>query len=112
MRKSATSGFGTAAVPSSPGSWLDVEDLATAEICSEEMVRISQSIRRIHLQFREALLERSRESALCATSSMSPTKELVRQQWAFSPNGAQEEVEHYFFDLKDVTAIGDKSGQT
>jgi hypothetical protein len=134
MRKSTISGFGATTAPSGPGAWLDLEDIATAEISSEDpqhpfeqalrtdtangwrasapgrqMVRIHfdspQSIRRINLQFREERVERSQEIALFATSSTSVRKELVRQQWVFSPKGAQEEVEDYFFDLKDVTAI-------
>jgi hypothetical protein len=134
MRKSTISGFGTTTIPSSPGSWLNLENIATAEISSEDpqhpfeqalrtdtangwrastpgrqMVRIHfdspQSIRRINLQFREERVERSQEIALFATSSVSARKELVRQQWVFSPKGAQEEIEDYFFDLKDVTAI-------
>jgi hypothetical protein len=42
---------------------------------------------------------------LFATAQNSPRKELVRQQWVFSPRGATTELEDYFFDLKGVTAI-------
>lgn len=63
------------------------------------------SIHRIRLQFREERVERSQEIALFASFVDKPRKELVRQQWVFSPKGATTEVEDYFFDLKDVTSI-------
>jgi hypothetical protein len=42
---------------------------------------------------------------LIATFDGGPARELVRQQWTFSPNGAMTEEETYFFDLKSVTSI-------
>jgi hypothetical protein len=134
MRKAPISGFGISSGLSSPGSWLDIEQAATAELSSEDpqhpferalrpettdgwkasspgpqLIRLRfdspQSIRRIHLQFREGEVSRSQEIALFATSKTSPRKELVRQQWVFSPQGATTEVEDYFFHLNDVTAL-------
>jgi hypothetical protein len=134
MRKAPISGFGTSSGLSSPGSWLDIEKIATAELSSEDpehpferalrtdtatgwraldpgpqLIRLRfdspQAIRRIYLQFREEEVNRSQEIALFATSKMSPRKELVRQQWVFSPQGATTEVENYFFDLSDVTVL-------
>ena len=134
MRKVAISGFGTSSGLSSPGSWLDIAKAATAELSSEDpqhpfeqalrtdtangwkashpgpqLIRLRfdspQSIRRIHLQFREEEVNRSQEIALFATSKTSPRKELVRQQWVFSPQGATTEVEDYFFNVNDVTAL-------
>jgi hypothetical protein len=55
--------------------------------------------------FREQEVSRSQEIALFATSKTLPRKELVRQQWVFSPQGATTEVEDYFFDLSEVTAL-------
>jgi hypothetical protein len=134
MRKASIPGFGTSSGLSSPGSWKDIEKTATAELSSEDprhpferalrietadgwkasdpgpqLIRLRfdspQSIKRIHLQFREEEVNRSQEIALFATSNTSPRKELVRQQWVFSPQGATTEVEDYFFNLTDVTAL-------
>jgi hypothetical protein len=134
MRKAPISGFGTSSGLSSPGSWLDIEKSATAELSSEDpvhpferalrtettdgwrafdpgpqLIRLRfdspQSIKRIHLHFREEEVNRSQEIALFAVSTTSPRKELVRQQWVFSPQGATAEVEDYFFDLNGITAL-------
>jgi hypothetical protein len=134
MRKAPISGFGTDSSLSAVGSWLDIEKVTTAELSSEDpqhpfegalrtdtangwkasvpgpqLIRLRfdqpQSIKRIHLEFREEQVDRSQETALFATFNGSPRKELVRQQWVFSPRGATTEVEDYFFDLKDVTAL-------
>ena len=134
MRKSMISGFGVSSGLSRAGSWLDLEKVATAELSSEDpqhpfeqalrtdtvdgwrasapgpqLIRLCfdspQSVRRIHLQFREERVDRSQEIALFATSKTSPRKELVRQQWVFSPRAATTEIEDYFFELKDVTVL-------
>ena len=134
MRKSTLADFGSAIGLSAPGLWLDLEKLATAELSSEDpqhpfeqALRVDtvegwraskpgpqlmrfrfdspQSVRRIHLQFREDHVDRAQEIALFATTKTSPRKELVRQQWVFSPRGATTEVEDYFFDLKDLTIL-------
>jgi hypothetical protein len=134
MRKVPIPGFGITTGLSSPGSWLDIEKAATAELSSEDpqhpferalrtetangwkasspgpqLIRLRfdspQSIKRVHLQFREVAVNRSQEIALFATSKTSLRKELVRQQWVFSPQGATTEVEDYFFDLAEVTAL-------
>jgi hypothetical protein len=134
MRKVPISGFGTSSGMSAAGSWLDLDKLASAELSSEDpqhpfedalktdgasgwkastpgpqLIRLRfddpQSVRRIHLQFREEQVDRSQEFALFATLNGSPRKELVRQQWVFSPQGATTEVEDYFFDLRSVTGL-------
>ena len=134
MRKTSISGFGTTCGLSAQGTWLDLEQLATAELSSEDpehpfeqalrldhvggwrasspgpqLIRLRfdtpQSIRRIHLQFREELVKRSQEIALFATTEGSPRKELVRQQWVFSPEGSPTEVEDYFFQLDNLTLV-------
>jgi len=119
---------------SSLSSWLDLDKIARVELTSEdpehpfeEALRTDTSqgwkastpgpqvlrlhfdealrISRIHLRFREESVERSQEIALIATFDGGPARELVRQQWTFSPNGAMTEEETYFFDLKSVTSI-------
>jgi hypothetical protein len=133
MRKAPISGFGNSSLKSS-GSWLDLEEIATAELSSEDpqhpfeaalqsdstsgwkasapgpqLLRLRfdgpQPVRRIHLQFREEAVNRSQEIALYATSNTFPRRELVRQQWTFSPHGSTTETEDYSFDLDDVTIL-------
>lgn len=134
MRKSSIPGFGVNRGISSAGSWLDIEAIASAELSSEnphypfeqalradtedgwkasepgpQLIRLRfdhpQSIKRIHLRFREQDVDRSQEIALFATFSGSPRKELVRQQWVFSRSGATTEVEDYYFDLKELSVL-------
>jgi hypothetical protein len=59
-------------------------------------------IRRIYLHFVEGASERSQEFSVHAGSTEGELREVVRQQFAFSPNGATEEVEDYRVDLKNV----------
>jgi len=132
MRKGPISG--TSDSLSAPVSWLDIETAVTAELSSEDpehpferalrtdtvggwrasdpgpqLIRlrfdIPQSIRHIHLEFREEEVDRSQEIALFATSKTSPRKELVRQQWAFSPHGSNVEIEDFHFDLEGVMTL-------
>ncbi|WP_187143365.1 hypothetical protein [Terriglobus albidus] len=114
--------------------WLDLEYIAHVELSSEDPeypfenalkdtslkswkaatsgvqhIKLSfdkpQAVKRIHLQFLESSLERSQEIALYAWAEDQPRKELVRQQWAFSPNGSTSETEDYYFDLRRVRSI-------
>ena len=59
-------------------------------------------IHRIYLHFVEGAKERSQEFSVHAGSTEGELREVVRQQFAFSPNGATEEVEDYRVDLKNV----------
>jgi len=114
--------------------WLDLEELTHAELSSEnpsypfenalhgggrggwrastpgpQVVRLTfdkpQSIRRIRLEFREDGQERIQEFALYATSQNLARKEVLRQQWNFSPDGSTQEVEDHPVELADVIAI-------
>ncbi len=134
MQKTIISDSETKSGLSPAGSWLDLEKIATAELSSEDgehsfehvlrpdtsngwrastpgpqIIRLcfkeAQVVRRIRLQFREERVDRTQEIALFATTQNLPGKELVRQQWVFSPRGATTEVEDYFFDLKGVLSI-------
>jgi hypothetical protein len=116
-------------------SWLDLEAMAQVELTSEDPERPiegallpngqrgwqaakpgSQSIRllfhqpqrlrRILLRFDEPATERTQEFAL----SWSPdggrsSRDLVRQQYTFSPAGSTSEVEDLNVDLPSVTAL-------
>lgn len=64
-----------------------------------------QNIRRLHLRFVEREHERAQEFLLSYACSDQPSREIVRQQWTFSPGGASEEVEDYSVDLHKVISI-------
>ncbi len=116
-------------------AWLDLEQLASAEISSEEAAHPieaalnpkqtggwraatsgSQTIRlrfdqpqplqRIHLAFREEEQPRTQEFVLRWSPDAGQSyQELVRQQYTFSPPGTSEEVEEYQVNLAGVTVL-------
>ena len=117
-----------------PDQWLNLEELASVQISSEDpsypfegalhgtqqngwkaaapgpqTIRLTfdkpRSIRRIRLEFHEDGAERSQEFAIYATTANQGRKELVRQQWTFSPGGSTSEIEDYPVKLADVIAI-------
>lgn len=119
---------------SSSDQWLDLEKLATVELSSEDssspfedalddskrtgwrasapgpqVIRLTfdepRSIRRIRLEFHEDGPERAQEFALYATTSSQGRKEVLRQQWTFSPGGSTQEIEDHRLELPDLTAI-------
>ena len=115
--------------------WLDLEHFATVEVTSEhpsfpvelaltlregsgwraaqhgqQQIRIifddPVSLQRIQLRFYEAEFERTQEFALrWLSASGGPTREIVRQQWNFSPNGSTAEIEDYPVDLHGVAVL-------
>jgi hypothetical protein len=112
--------------------WLDLQEIASAEISSEDplhpfenalqaeggwraadpgpqVIRLNfdapQFVRRIRLEFREEHKERAQEFALFATSSSNQRQEIVRQQWTFSPGGSATEVEDYSVDLPAILSL-------
>jgi hypothetical protein len=133
MRKSIVSLSKTSSSPSSDQG-LDIAQIASVEISSEDaqhpfenalqggkvggwkaadpgpqVIRLTfdhpQSIRRIRLEFREQTRERSQEFALFASSAAFQKREIVRQQWSFSPGGSAIEVEDYSVDLAGVLSL-------
>ena len=65
-----------------------------------------QTIRRIRLHFEELANARTQEFVLrSSTDGTQSFRELVRQQWNFSPEGATKEVEDYDVGLTSVTAL-------
>jgi hypothetical protein len=65
-----------------------------------------QTLHRIHLEFIETSRERTQEHALRWSSDGGRTfREIVRQQWNFSPNGATEETEDYRVALAGATLL-------
>ncbi len=121
--------------PLPDGKWLDLEHLAQVEVTSEDAAHPIESalvsgaeagwraaqpgqqtirlifdrpqwLRRIWLLFIEPDVVRAQEFAL----SWSPDggrsfKDIVRQQWNFSPPGAIREVEDYHVELSGVTQL-------
>ena len=115
--------------------WLDIEKIAVVEVTSEDdafpiesallpgkvsgwrasgtgkqTIRLlfdsPQHLQRIRLNFEELETERTQEYVL----SWSPDggqsyREIVRQQWNFSPEGATSELEDYQVDLPAVTIL-------
>ena len=73
----------------------------------EQVIRVAfrrpTSLRRIRLVFTERSIERTQEFTLSWSSHRGEThREIVRQQFNFSPAGATREVEEYEVELPDV----------
>jgi hypothetical protein len=63
------------------------------------------TIRRIQLHFVEQAAERSQEFAVMVNGDDGALKEVVRQQWNFSPQGVTEEIEDYAVALSGITLM-------
>ena len=132
MRKSIVS---PSAVTQPPISdlWRDLERIARVEISSEDeqfpiehalgkkettgwkaagtgpqLIRLHfdepLNIKRLRLHFVDNAAERSQEFAVHAGSG-TELKEVVRQQWSFSPYGSTEEIEDYTVNLSGITTL-------
>jgi len=134
MRKRISSQARRESLSAHPG-WLDLEAMAQVEVTSEDaahpiesallpvaatgwraerpgeqtirlLFEAPQRLRRIRLLFREEKEARTQEFVL----RWSPTvdglsRDVVRQQYHFSPSGATEEIEDYRVELEDVAAL-------
>jgi hypothetical protein len=128
-------GYGSRDVSAVEHGWVDLERLAQVEITSEDVGypiesalipgmglgwRAAQpgaqtirllfdeplSLRRIHLVFHEDELERTQEFVLrWSPDGGQSYREILRQQYNFSPPGAAPEVEDYDIALDGVTAL-------
>lgn len=115
--------------------WLNLETLAQVEVTSEDAVHPIESalipragsrwqaarpgpqtirllfdepqrIRRLHLVFQEDDYERTQQFVLRWSSDGGQSyREIVRQQYNFSPPGATSECEDYAVDLDGVNAL-------
>jgi hypothetical protein len=113
--------------------WLDLEKIAQVELTSEDrafpieqalgrvvtagwrangtgpqVIRLlfdaPQKIRRIQVHFVDRVSDRTQEFAIfCQVGDA--LREVVRQQWNFSPHGTTEELEDYKVELDGVTAL-------
>jgi hypothetical protein len=120
--------------PSDQG-WLDLECLAQVEITSEDAghlvdsaltigagpgwrasqpgeqtIRLlfdePQGLRRIRLVFEEDTQERTHEFVLrCSADGGQSYREILRQQYTFSPQGMTREVEDYVVNLDGVSVL-------
>jgi len=121
--------------PGSPeaSGWLPLEELASVEITSEDpaapveaalrgeapgwraaepgpqtvciVFDRPQGLRHIRLVFVELELTRTQELVLRWSKDGRSFREVVRQQWNFSPGGATREVEDYRVDLAEVSVL-------
>ena len=132
MRKSIVSPSPTTATPISD-LWRDLERIARVEISSEDsqfpiehalgkkvttgwraartgpqLIRMHfdepLNIKRLQLHFVDKAAERSQEFAVYAGSGPE-LKEVVRQQWSFSPHGSTEDIEDYTVNLSGITTL-------
>jgi hypothetical protein len=115
--------------------WLDLDAVARVEVTSEDAahpiesallpvgatgwrakspgeqtVRLlfepPQRLRRIRLLFREENEARTQEFVLRWSRTVDgSSRDIVRQQYHFSPSGATEEFEEYRVELEDVAAL-------
>jgi hypothetical protein len=134
MRKSLIVAEPDAARTTAQGGWLNLDQLATVEITSEDslfpiehalgaapttgwrasakgpqVIRLNfdqpVAISRLQLHFIDRAAERSQEFAICATNDGGELREVVRQQFTFSPGGSTEEIEDYAVALDAVTQL-------
>jgi hypothetical protein len=115
--------------------WLRVEDIAEVEITSEDTdhpiesallpgdasgwraaepgkqtIRLvfphPQPLRRVWMKFTETGAERTQEYVLRWSADGGQSfREIVRQQWNFSPQGATSETEDYLVELPAVSVL-------
>lgn len=114
-------------------AWLDLEHLAHVEVSSEDpahpveealrtagagwragasgpqRVRLRfeepQRLQRIHIRFEETRHARSQEFVLRWSGEGGSFREIVRQQWNFSPSGSTSESENYVVALDGVLVL-------
>jgi hypothetical protein len=135
MRKRIVGSHRAGQVGESEQGWLDLDEIATVEVTSEDpgypiesalgakdgpgwrasepgvqLIRIlfdtPVSVHRMELRFHEAESERTQEFTVrWSSASDGSMKEIVRQQWNFSPTGSTSEIEHYVVDLDAISVL-------
>ena len=121
--------------PRPDDDWLDLATVAEVEITSEhpehpiesallpgkntgwranepgrQVIRLlfspAQKITHVHLHFEESAVVRTQQYILqWSPQPDQPCREIVRQQWNFSPRGATAEIEDHHFDLLPVAML-------
>jgi hypothetical protein len=118
----------------SDADWLNLSEIATVEVASEQdgfpiesafagsggagwraalageqLVRIvfdaPLAVGRIQLRFEERERERTQQFSLSWCPAAGGVREIVRQQWNFSPAGSTVEIEDYAVSLEAVSAL-------
>lgn len=134
MRRIAFSSSAAAAAPALSESWLNLEEIAQVAVTSEDpdhrvedafrrgmacgwraggrgeqTIRLvfdpPLSLRRIWLRFSETERERTQEFSLRWGRERGFSREFIRQQWNFSPDGATTEIEDYRVELDRVAVL-------
>jgi hypothetical protein len=135
MRKKIVQPAHAKSISQTEREWLDLEDIATVEVTSEDpQFPIEQALRsaeatgwraaekgdqqirvvfdepiaihRTQLRFDDTEIERTHEFALrWLQSTDGPALEILRQQWNFSPSGSTTELEDYKLNLTSVSAL-------
>lgn len=124
----------TPAARAATGEWLDLDAIATAEVTSEDpahpvegalvegggsawrastpgdqvlTIRFDapRRLTRISLLIVEETVARTQELVIAWSADGREYREIVRQQWNFSPQGATRELEEYRVDLEGATAL-------
>ena len=133
MRKTLLPPMSEPSAGSEP-AWLDLERLARVEVSSEDPAHpVEQALRmgrpsgwragasgaqtlrlrfdepqllqRIRVHFEESQHERRQEFALRWSADGTSFREIVRQQWNFSPSGSTREAENYAVMLSGVAVL-------
>ena len=135
MRKRIVSSDRTIAGPGPGSQWLDLGQLATVEVTSEDpnfpiesvfganvgpgwrasqkgeqQIRLifdqALALHRIQLHFVELTRDRLQEFTIrWSAAGGGEPKEIVRQQWNFSPAGSNSELEDYEVNLDGVSVL-------
>jgi hypothetical protein len=135
VRKRIVSSDPTVAKPKPGSQWLDLGQLATVEVTSEDpnfpiesafsadggpgwraskkgeqQIRLifdqALALHRIQLHFVEPTRDRLQEFTLrWSAADGGQPREIVRQQWNFSPAGSTSELEDYEVNLDGVSAL-------
>jgi hypothetical protein len=121
--------------PPSGQVWLDIDRIASVEVTSEEdgypiepaligtenpgwraahpgtqTIRLvfdkPQTLKRIWVLFEDLAHTRTQEFVLRWSQGLEHSfREIVRQEWNFSPDGSVREIEDYVVELSDVMAL-------
>jgi hypothetical protein len=134
VRKKIVNADRTIASPEPASYWMDLARIAAVEVTSEDpefpvesvfagggpgwraarkgeqQIRLifdqPLSVHRIQLRFLESTHDRLQEFTIgWSASGGGPPREIVRQQWNFSPGGSTSELEDYVVNLDGVSAL-------
>jgi hypothetical protein len=135
MRKRIVTSHQVSGKPGPGPRWMDLAEIATVEVSSEDpgfpiesvfnadggpgwrasekgeqQIRLifdqAVAVHRIQLHFLEPERDRLQEFTVrWSAADGGPPKEIVRQQWNFSPGGSTSEIEDYEVNLDGVSTV-------